>query len=419
MFDSPTALLRKIRLGEDSTLELKAVSFKGRRVEGPRRDDLADELAAMANTNDGVLVLGVDDRTRDVLGIPPDLLDTVEAYVRQICEDSIRPPLFVHMVRIELPDEEGAPRPVLKVEVPRSLFVHESPGGYYHRVGSSKRRLPPDRLARLFQQRSQARLIRFEEQAVPETSAADLDERLWRRFLGPWAQDADVALHKMKLLTRTETGKERATVAGVLMASARPHTWLPNAYIEAVRYRGARQDTNYQLDARQIKGPLDQQIRDALAFAQRNMSIAAIKAPGRIEIPQYSVRALFEAIVNAVAHRDYSLHRSKIRLFLFDDRCELYSPGALPNSITVDSLAFRQSTRNELITSLLARCPVDDDAPEVQRQYFMEKRGDGVPIILHESRELSGREPEYRLIDDEELLLTIWAARPPEPESPA
>jgi predicted HTH transcriptional regulator len=180
-----------------------------------------------------------------------------------------------------------------------------------------------------------------------------------------------------------------------------------------VRYRGTRQDSNYQIDAEEISGPLDDQIRTALAFVRRNMSVGARKDPARLETPQYSIRAVFEAVVNAVAHRDYSIHGSKIRLFLFDDRLELYSPGPLPNTVTIESIALRQSTRNELVTSLLAKCPIEDPAGEVGRRFFMEKRGDGVPIILNESRQLSGREPVYRLIDDAELLLTIWAATPP------
>jgi len=140
------------------------------------------------------------------------------------------------------------------------------------------------------------------------------------------------------------------------------------------------------------------------------MTVAARKDPARNELPQFSMRAVFEAVVNAIAHRDYSIHSSKIRLFMFDDRLELYSPGPLPNTVTIDSLALRQSTRNELITTLLAKCPFDDPTGAMGRRFLMEKRGDGVPIILEESRKLSGRPPVYRLIDDAELLLTIWAA---------
>jgi predicted HTH transcriptional regulator len=217
----------------------------------------------------------------------------------------------------------------------------------------------------------------------------------------------------MKLLTEDDTGQTRATVAGILICSRAPEQWLTGAFIQAVRYRGIRQDSNYQVDAQEITGPLDVQVRDTMAFVRRNMSVAARKTPARVEFPQFSIRAVFEAVVNAVAHRDYSIHGSKIRLFMFDDRLELFSPGPLPNTVTVDSMALRQSTRNELITTLLAKCPIDDPSGEIGRRFLMEKRGDGVPIILEESQKLSGRDPEYRLIDDAELLLTIYSAPPP------
>jgi len=414
MYDTPEELLGKIRLGEDTSLELKAVQFRGGRVSGPSRDELADELAAIANTHDGVLVLGVEDPTREIVGIPADRLEAVERYVYEICNESIKPAVVFRSFRMELPDSAGVLQPILKVEVPRSLFVHKSPGGYFHRQGSTKREMATEVLARLFQQRSQARLIRFDEQTVPESTIADLDERLWLRFLGSRADDDATVLRKMRLLTTDDAGHERATVAGVLMCTRAPEKWLPNAIIQAARYRGTQQDPNYQADAQVIKGPLDEQIRAALAFVRKNMQTAARKDPARIEVPQYSIRAAFEAIVNAVAHRDYSVHGSKVRLFIFDDRLELYSPGPLPNTVTIESIALRQVTRNELLTTLLARCPVEDPAGETGRRFLMEKRGDGVPIILRESRKLSGREPEYRLIDDAELLLTIYAAQPPQ-----
>jgi ATP-dependent DNA helicase RecG len=413
MFDSVDELLRKIQLGEDSILELKAVRFRGRKIEGPSRDDLADELAAMANSGEGLCVLGVDDRTRHVEGIPLEHLDTVEAFVRQACNDSVVPPLSVKIIRLELPDADGQLRPVLKIEVPQSLFVHKSPGGYFRRQGSSKRELSPDLLARLFQQRSQARIIRFEEQPVPETSFQDLEKELWRRFLPRGAKNPRSLLQKMKLLTKDDTGEERASVAGALLCSTHPETWLPSAYIEAVRYRGVQRDSHHQVDAARLTGPLDAQIRAAVSFVLRNMTVAAVKRPAREEFPQFSERAVFEAVVNAVVHRDYSIYGSKIRLFHFADRLEIYSPGALPNSLTVDSLPLRQSTRNEMITFLLARTPLEEVRGAGRHKFFMERRGDGVPIIFEESRRVSGRDPEYRLIDDAELLLTIWSAELP------
>ena len=411
MFDSTDELMAKIRLGEDSLLELKAVYFRGRQVE-LSRDEIADELAAFANSRGGVVVFGVDDKTREPIGIAMDKLDLVETFVRDICNDSIKPPLPATIIRLGLPDATGAERPAIRVDVPQSLFVHQSSGGYLWRQGSSKRQMPPDYLARLFQQRSQTRLIRFEEQPVPGSSVRDLSPELWQRFTTRTDEPAETVLLKRNLLTKDESGAIRAAVAGILMCSVAPERFLPGAFIEAVRYRGVDQDSNYQLDAVRISGPLDEQIRQAMAFLHRNQRVAATKEPQRVEAPQFSIRAVFEAIVNAVAHRDYSIHGSKIRLFIFEDRLELYSPGALPNTVSIESLPLRQATRNELLTSLLAECPVDATAGQVGRGYYMEKRGDGVPIILHESESASGRRPEYQLIDDSELLLTIFAPSP-------
>ncbi len=410
MFDSTEELLQKIRLGEDTPLELKDVRFRGKKIDGPSRDDLADEIAAIANTYNGVLLLGVDDKTKEIIGIPVDKLDLVERYVFEICEQSIKPPVVFRSFRIELPDSTGTLRPVLKVEIPRSLFVHESPGGYFHRQGSSKRKMPPDYLARLFQQRSQARLIRFEEQPVPQSSMNELSEDLWRKYTARSDEPSEVVLLKRNLLAKEESGVIRASVAGVLLCCEHPERFLPNAFIEAVRYRGKKQDSNYQTDAQKIRGPLDQQIDQAMTFLKRNQKVMAIKKPHRIEKQQFSERAVFEAVVNAVAHRDYSVFGSKIRFFMFDDRLEIYSPGPLPNTVTIESIVLRQATRNELITSLLAETPVAEAVGDVGRGYYMEKRGDGVPIILYESEKLSGRKPVYRLIDDAELLLTIFSA---------
>ena len=410
MFDSTEELLEKIRLGEDTSLALKTVRFRGERVEEPRRDDLAGELAAIANTRDGALVLGVDDRTRDIAGIPVERLEAVERYVYEICNDSIVPPVPFRAFRLRLPDGAGVLRAVLKVEVPRSLFVHSSAGRYFFRQGSSKREMQPEYLGRLFQQRSQARLIRFEEQPAPQSGIGDLSEELWADYTTRSDEPADVVLLKRSLLTKEESGIVRASVAGILLCCKAPERFLPNAYIEAVRYRGKRQDSNYQIDAQRIRGPLHRQIEGAMAFLRRNQTIAAVKTPHRVERPQFSERAVFEAVVNAAAHRDYSVFASKIRFFMFDDRLEIYSPGSLPNTVSIDSIALRQATRNELITSLLAETRVAETVGDVGRGFYMEKRGDGVPIILRESEKLSGKKPVYRLIDDAELLLTIYSA---------
>ncbi len=417
MFATRTELLEKVRLGEDSFLELKEMRFAGGKVRGPTQNDLADEIAAFANTRGGVLLLGVDDKTREVLGIPVERLDAVEALVRQACEDSVTPPATPLIERMTLPDSAGVPQPILRVDVSRSLFVHQSPGGYFHRVGSSKRPIPPDHLARLLQQRSQTRLVRFDETPVPGATLADLDKKLWDRFRTPLSTGgSEEMLAKLAMAAQDEDGTWRPTVAGVLMACNAPDELLSCAFIQAVAYRGEsvvpQAEGAYQRDALDITGPLDRQIFDACAFVRKNMRVGARKGVegGREDLPQFDLLAVFEAMANAVAHRDYSMHGSKIRLRLFDNRLELYVPGMLANTMTPEHLPHRQVARNEAITSLLARCPMEGNDYASHRTHIMDKRGEGVPVILSRTADIAGEFPVYRMIDESELLLVIPAA---------
>jgi len=414
MFNNTADLLKQIAIGEDSVFELKTIEFKGNQVAGPHRNSMADELAAMANTATGVILLGVDDKSKSIIGIPMDKLDVVETWLRGICNDLIEPPLDCVIRKIPIAAENSDEKIIIRVDVPRSLFVHQSPGGYFRRIGSSKRQMKPDVLARLFQQRSQTRLIRFDEQPLANADPDVLVPSLWKRFrtvISP-VNDQEF-LQKIQLIAVDENGVLRPTVSGVLMAAEHPQEFIKAAYIQAVCYRGAERNASYQLDAKEITGSLDLQVREACKFVERNMRVYAVKAPNRIETPQFSMNAVFEAVVNAVAHRDYSVYGSRIRLHLFTDRLEIFSPGTIPNTMTIESLSERQSARNELLSTLLARCPMNVNAIGSQRSYIMDKRGEGVPIIITESEKLSGRKPEYQLIDDAELKLTIFAAKPP------
>ena len=116
----------------------------------------------------------------------------------------------------------------------------------------------------------------------------------------------------------------------------------------------------------------------------------------------YDLDVVDEAIVNAVAHRDYAISGAKTRLFLFADRLELYSPGKLPSTLTLDDMPYRTFTRNQLLVSFLSRI-----RSKRTGQVFLESRGEGVRKILEDGEAHSGRRPEYELFGDE-LRLTLW-----------
>ena len=410
-------LWQQVALGEDTGLELKEVRFRGLRVVGPRRDDLADELAACANGRGGRLVLGVTD-DRQPQGLDPSQLDALADLVTEICSDSVKPPLDFSLFRVAVPEPAGGG--ALVVEVPEGATVHRSPGGQLRRRGDKKRQMDAVEVRRLAQVRGQSDAVSTDTQVVRNSGINSLRPELWRQYASSRADEpAEIALSKLKFLKDDRQGALRATVGGVLLAAEDPREWLPNAWIQAVCYSGDRRDAGRQIDARDIAGPLDRQIREAMGFVVRNRRVAAYKDPARADVAQFSERAVFEAVVNAVVHRDYAVSGSRIRLFMFDDRLELYSPGGLCNSMTTDDLRTSQFTRNELLASRLGQCPVGDVPGAGGRRCFIERRGEGVAVIEDETFALAGERPVFELVGERELKVVLPAARPPVPEGVA
>lgn len=401
---SDQLIRRRLRLGEDSGWEFKKVEFRGDRPARGHRNDWADTIAAFANAGGGVVLFGVTD-DGEVQGMSRPRLDAVERLVREVCRDSVKPAVRVQAYRCELEEKS-----FLLVEIPEGDAQYDSPGGSYIRVGASKEPMSPDERMRLAQRRGQTRFIGVDQQTVTDTGFETLDERLWKPLLSVESlADPVLGLEKLDLLATDEHGVARATVAGVLVCTEDPMRFLPHAAIDAVRYRGTDRSSG-QIDAQEIGGPINRQIEQALGFVRRNMRIGARKDPAREDLPEYSRRAVFEGLVNAVAHRDYSIRGSRIRLAIFSDRLEICSPGSLPNNLTIDSMAERQSTRNGVLVSVLARMNVRGIEGTEGRRYFMERRGDGVPIIRRETKALTGKDPRFRIIDDSELCLTLPAA---------
>ena len=152
---SDEEIRRQLRLGEDSRWEFKEIRFTvGNVPKEPSRDDFADEIAAFANTEGGVLLCGVTD-SGDVVGMSREQMDELERLLVEVCTDTIKPPIRLVVLRRE--SDEGLP--FLLVEIPQGHAQHYSRGGSFHRVGSSKRRMTSDERLRLAQRRGQARYL--------------------------------------------------------------------------------------------------------------------------------------------------------------------------------------------------------------------------------------------------------------------
>ena len=396
---------RRLEMGGDSRWEFKQVEFAGSRPTSPNRDELADEMVAFSNANGGLLLMGVTDDGL-LQGMSREQMAALDNLIVEVSTDSIEPALRISTYHKEL---DG--KAFVLVEVPRGDSLHERGGRSWIRVGAGKRRLTSDERMCLAQSRTQARVLWSDRKPVPDTGFETLSERLWEPMLSvAGAADPVRGLANMRLLGRDDANVLRATVAGVLLCARMPQQWLPHAAIMATHYRG-RNRASEQLDSQEIDGPLQHQIADGMKFVARNMRVGARKTPAREDLPQYSSAAVFEALVNAVAHRDYSKSSRRIRLSMFSDRLEIDSPGQLPNGMTIESMRESQSTRNEVIASVLGRIPVGDVPGSAHRRFLMERRGDGVAIILKKTRETAGVPPKYGLVGESRLVLSIPAAK--------
>ena len=400
MFDTPDQILRQLRAGEDSRAEFKEIRFGERGVISPNTEDFAAEMVSFANAEGGTIFLGVDD-DGEVVGVPREKSQLVEQWVLNVATQNCDPPLRPEVRREALPVAGENGPSVIVVTVPQGLFAHCTSGGrYYVRLGSTKRRLTPPELARLFQERGRGYV--FDEQQAFSGAVENLDWNRLEGFFGrspriPWLD----LLRNTRVTIRDQGGVDRPTVAGLLAFSSDPARLLPSAYVEAACYGGTRLSSDDLVHAERLAGPVSDQIDAGIAFVMHFMNAGRdADADGE---DAYDIDVVDEAIVNAVAHRDYSVSGSKIRLFLYADRLELYSPGKLPNGLTIEEMPYRTFTRNQLLVSFLSKM-----RSKRTGQVFLESRGEGVRKILDDGEAHAGRRPEYELFGNE-LRLTIWA----------
>lgn len=310
-------------------------------------DKLAETLAAFANGVGGQLLLGLTERGR-----PKGLADPVETLDRVVEAAFSCDPLLV----IPLPQIfQLENKPLLLVEVPAGLpHVYQAGQHYPIREGAGNATLSTRRLRRIMLARGQ---INFERTPVSEAGENDLDwprvEQYVQSVSGLGVGSTEEALLKRACLVRNEPGQVRPTYAGLLLFGREPTRFLPSAELIVVRYTGLQMSDTFVRE--DIRGPLPDQIRRAEAFVvsnlERSFNLDGLARSERLALPQDAVR---ELIVNAVAHRAYEVSGDSIRLFIFADRLECYSPGRLPGHVTVDNILTERFSRNEAIVQVLS-----------------------------------------------------------------
>src|SRR5581483_8060069 len=370
------------------TVEIQQIYDQGQNeslafeVEGAPVLRLAETFSALANTQGGTVLIGVDPTSEAIKGVRD-----IDAAREKALAAGLRcePPLV--LPRPAVVTLQG--RPILLVTVPSGLpHAYAVRGKYTSREGKKNHALGPRQLRDLLRNRGEGN---FEAQVLPGATLDDLDrERVYayaKLFLSEdsarhrWDEATLDLMYRRGCLAK-ESSTFRPTVAGLLLLGREPQRLLPSAEILLARYSGTEMSDTFIRET--ARGSLPEQIRAAEAFLVANMRKGARNAEfKREEKPEYPLPAVREVIVNAVAHRDYQIRGEEIRVLMFTDRIQVYSPGRLPGHITVENIVEERFARNEVIVQVLTDLG------------FVERLGYGIDRILRQMREAGLPKPKF------------------------
>jgi ATP-dependent DNA helicase RecG len=355
-----------------SALDRSGVTAKPRKAAEIARD-VVETLCAMANADGGELVVGIENDGA-VTGVsqPSDRLQLL--LMAPGDRNYVQPPLRFEVRNVQT--EDGTL--LLHYSVEWSPDVHRlADGRYVRRVNDANMPFPAEQIAALKATKAQGL---YERSFPAGATLDDLDLDLVASLMGRTGQvgsPVDV-LHQYHLLDG-RNGRSVPCLAALLLFGKDPSRWHPRCGIDFVRWEGTERKFGSDLNiAKRIRiehplAVLIDRAREAIRpFIRERQQLQDLLFTERLEYPTFVWQ---EAIVNAVAHRDYSIQGTPIEVWMFDDRIEIRSPGLPPEPVTVETLSRRESlhvSRNPLMVRVLVDLG------------YMRELGEGIPRMFTE-----------------------------------
>lgn len=344
-FMDGTELKTIIARGEDSKHQFKS--------DVTHADALGAEMAAFANTNGGMILIGVDDNGA-ITGLSNEAVHRINQLIGNAANQNVSGPVNPLTENIET--ENGL---VIVVEVPEGINkpYFDRNGVVWVKSGADKRKVNSrEELRRMFQS---ADLVHADEIPVSGSTTQDLDYYHFREFYNRVFEEEldDTELSITTILNNLNLGKaDNLNLAGLLLFGKNPQKFKPQFIIKCVYFVGTSVETTQYRDSIDIDGPIKAQYDNGMAFIKRNLHAVqngkSVNSIGELEIPNMVFE---ELLVNALLHRDYFIS-APIRLFILDDRIEIISPGILPNNLKVENIKSGVSNiRNSVLTSFAIR----------------------------------------------------------------
>jgi predicted HTH transcriptional regulator len=340
----PQEIIQKmIRLGETSTVQFKK--------EFDNQEKIAAEMIAFANAKGGMILFGVEDKTGAIIGLSYEELQKINNRIATIANDLVKPQIFLRTEAVIIEDKN-----ILLVNIDDGISkpYKDNNGTIWLKQGADKRKLTDNsEILRLFQQSSN---LLVDEMEIFDSTIDDIDQRLFsdyfkREFGRSYEERGLTYQESLKAKRILRNGK--VTLAGLLFFGKEPQKFKPAFTVKVVSFVGNDiGGTQYRSKPSDLKGTIPELFNQTMMFLKANLHYVqngqSFNSVGELEISQI---VLEEVLQNALIHRDY-LKNAPVRVFVFDNRVEVISPGRLPNSLTTSEIVYGNPViRNNQIVS--------------------------------------------------------------------
>ena len=384
--------------------------------------ELANYVAGFANASGGTLAIGIADN-----GKVEGFEDCKEKYNKVLkitsCDYLKTVPKYENET-IEVINYKGNKDKILLIHISPSMntLIRNAKDEVYLRQGDSTNKLSAEQVKIIESDRHE---ISFEEQLNVRTSINDIDldmVEIYKSAIGANESELLDILRARRFLIKDEMSqKEFLTNAGTLLFAKDPSLFFPTARIRVIKFEGKEMQTGADLNIVKDKTfalPLYKQIKEAQKFVDTQLrEFTHLGTNGEfVTVPEYPKFAWEEGITNAITHRNYAISGEHTKIFIYDDRMEMLSPGDLPGIVTIKNIKERRYARNPIISRTLTELGVVRELNEgVSRIYremsdlfledpiYIEEKGISLKLILKNNIVMRSKRKNELLLKDTKI----------------
>ena len=355
---------------------------------------IAEHISAFSNAEGGILVIGIED-DGEITGFKYPKSKAIEKYIEAPLDFLSRLPKYT-IERVPVQNSKGEDDEILvfTIEPNYESIIALKDETVFLRVNDKSKKLVHSQITQLEFDRGSRN---FEEELVEYSSIEDVNEAVvdeFRQLLG-----TTVSTEKL-LKARGFLRDGKLTVAGLLLFSDNITAYFPSARIRFMRYEGVKAESGYRLNIVKdvtFDKALPTAIKEAREFIKTQLrDFTFLGKDGKfVTLPEYPEFAWFEGMINAVVHRRYDNLGDHIRIKMYDDRLEIYSPGTLPASVNLKNIKEERYSRNPKVAAALT-------------QYkWVRESNEGVGRIFQEMKEYFLDDPVYEEPNNSAVQLTL------------